>query len=76
MSYHEFYGHTRPPTGNQLGMSPFALTYGMEAIIPTEIGRPTLRTRIPEEANAKTVTKDLDIVDELREAIVVRIESY
>ena len=48
----------------------------MEAIIPTEIGMPTLRTRIPEEANAETVTKDLDIADELREAIVVSIASY
>ena len=48
----------------------------MEAIIPTEIGMPTLRTGIPEEANAKVVTKDLDMGDELREAAVVRIASY
>ena len=31
-----------------IGISPFALTYGMETIIPTEIGMPTLRTDMPE----------------------------
>ena len=48
----------------------------MKAIIPIEIGIPTLRTEIPEKANAKAVTKDLDMADELREATVVRIVSY
>ena len=50
--------------------------YGMEAIIPTEIGMPTFRIGIPEEANVEAVTKDLDMADELREAAVVRIASY
>ena len=50
--------------------------YGMETIIPIEIGIPTLRTEILEEANAEAITKDLDMTDELREAIVVRIVSY
>ena len=48
----------------------------MEAIIPTKIEKPTLRTRIPERANVEAVTKDLDMADELREAEVVRIASY
>ena len=48
----------------------------MEAIIPTEIRMPTLRIGIPEEANAKAVTKDLDMADELREAAAMRIVSY
>ena len=43
----------------------------MEAIIPTEIRMPTLRTGIYEEANAKAITKDLDMVDELHETAVV-----
>ena len=34
----------RKPTG----ISPFAITYGMEAIIPMEIGMPTIRTYVPE----------------------------
>ena len=40
-------------------MSPFALTYKMEATILTKIWMPILQTEIPEEAKAKTITKDL-----------------
>ena len=47
------------------GISPFALTYGMEAIIPTEIGMPTIRSDVPEQENVELVLKDLDTVDEL-----------
>ena len=45
----------------QTGISLFALTYGMEAIIPTEIKAPTLRTEIPEKVNVEAVTKNLDM---------------
>ena len=48
----------------------------MEAIIPTKIGMPTIRTNISEEANAEVITKDLDTTDELWEVTVVRIASY
>ena len=58
------------------GISPFALTYGIEAIIPTEIGIPTIRTEILEKANAEAITKDLDMTYELREAMAVHIASY
>ena len=63
---------SRKPTG----ISPFALTYGMEVIIPTEIGIPTLRTEIPEKSNVEAIIKDLDMTDERREAAAVRIASY
>ena len=56
-----------------IGVLLFAFTYGMEAIIPTEIGMPTLRTGIPEN---EAVTKDLNMIDKLREAAAVRITSY
>ena len=62
----------RRPTG----ISPFVLTYGMEAIVPTEIGMPTLRTDLPEQSNTETMIKDLDTADELCEAAAVRIASY
>ena len=52
-------------------MSPFALTYRKEDIIPIEIGMPIPRTGIHEEANAEAVTKDLDMADELRKAMFV-----
>ena len=48
----------------------------MEAIIPIEIGKPTLHIGILEEANTDAVTKDLDMADELREVAAVRIASY
>ena len=48
----------------------------MEAVIPTEIGLPTIQTAIPESENAESVVKELDASDELREAATIRIASY
>ena len=62
----------RMPTG----ISFFALTYGIEEIITTEIGIPTLRTEIPKTANAEAVTKDLDMAYKLDEASAEHIASY
>ena len=47
----------------------------MVAIIPTEIGIPTLRIGIPEEVNAETITKYLDMENKLRQDPAVRIVS-
>ena len=58
------------------GISPFALTYGMEAIVPIEIGVPMLRTDLSEQSNAESVIKDLDMADELGNVVVVRIALY
>ena len=62
----------RKPTG----VSPFAITYGMEAIIPKKIGMPTIRTNTPEQGNTELMIKELDTVDELRESAAIRIASY
>ena len=48
----------------------------MKAIIPTEIGVPTLQTEVPTKGNTEAVTKDLDMTYELREAAAMRIASY
>ena len=58
------------------GESPFALTYRMQAIIPTEIRMPTIRTKILKQASTKAIIKDLDMTDKLREAATIRIASY
>ena len=58
------------------GVSPFALTYGMEVVIPTEIGLPTGRTAMPDPANEESMIKELDTSDELREAVAIRMASY
>ena len=48
----------------------------MEAIILKKIGMPTLQTEITEEANTEALTKDLDMIDELHKAVVMRMASY
>ena len=63
---------TRKPTG----VSPFALTYGMEVVIPTEIGLPTVCTATPNPANEESMIRELDTNDELREAAAIRVASY
>ena len=63
---------TRRPTG----VSPFALTYGMEAVIPTEIDLPTSRTTMLNSANEESLIKELDTSDELQETAAVRMASY
>ena len=62
---------TRKPTGISL----FTITYGMEAIIPTEIGMPTIWTNILEQGNADLMITDLGTVDELRELAAIGIAS-
>ena len=37
---------------------------------------PTIQIELPEEANVEAITKDLDTIDELREAAGVHIASY
>ena len=48
----------------------------MEAIIPTEIGVPTLRTEISKKANIKVIAKYLDMANELHEVVAVCMASY
>ena len=71
-----YFGPTERQLADQPIYPPFALTYGMEAIVTIEIGMPTLRTDIPEQSNTKSVIKDLDMVDKLHEAVAVRIALY
>ena len=62
----------RKPTN----VSPFALTYGMEAVIHTEIGLNTVRTATPGPTNEESMIRELDTSDELREAAAIRVASY
>ena len=59
-----------------IDISSFDITYGMEAVIPTEIGLPTTRTATLESENAESVVRELDASDELREAAAIRVASY
>ena len=66
----------RTTTQKPTGASPFALTYGMEAVIPTEIGLPIVRTTTSDPANEESMIRELDSNDELREATAIRVASY
>ena len=62
----------RKPTS----ISPFALAYRMEAVIPIEVGLPTISKDTPNSENAESIVRELDVSDELREAAAIRISSY
>ncbi|GKB81209.1 reverse transcriptase domain-containing protein [Tanacetum coccineum] len=52
---------------------PFSLTYGIEAVIPTEIGMPTLRTtEIDMVQNDEALEINLDLLEERREQAAIR----
>ncbi|GJX03678.1 reverse transcriptase domain-containing protein [Tanacetum coccineum] len=55
------------------GDTPFSLTYGTEAVIPAEIGMPTLRTaEINLEENKEALEINLDLLEERREQAAIR----
>ena len=62
----------RKPTG----VSPFVLIYGVEVVIPIEIGLPTIRTATPKSENEESMIRELDTSNELREAAAIRVASY
>ncbi|RVW27426.1 hypothetical protein CK203_095412 [Vitis vinifera] len=61
------------PNGN----THFALAYGMDVVIPTEIGLPTTRTAIRGQKNENLELKrNLDWADEVRENASIRMAVY
>ena len=54
------------------GETPFSMTYGAEAVIPLEIGFPTLRTNaFTLDGNDMLLEKNLDLIEERRESVMV-----
>lgn len=66
------------------GETPFSLTYGTEAVIPVEIGMPSLRcTAVHQVSNDQQLRLNLDVLEEKREAAAIeearskaRMEGY
>ena len=55
----------RTPTGE----TPFRLTYGSEAVIPTEVGLTSYRVHNHDESkNDEAMRLQLDLIDEIRSA--------
>nr|KYP62241.1 Retrotransposable element Tf2 [Cajanus cajan] len=56
--------------------TPFRLTYGTDAMIPVEVGEPSLRRQqFDEETNKEALNIDLDLIDETRESALVNMEA-
>ncbi|GJT96452.1 reverse transcriptase domain-containing protein [Tanacetum coccineum] len=52
---------------------PFSLTYGTEAVIPAEIGMPTIRTtEVDQVQNNEALQINLDLLEERREEAAIR----
>nr|CAN67118.1 hypothetical protein VITISV_035158 [Vitis vinifera] len=67
----------RTTPGRPTGNTPFALAYGMDAVIPTEIGLPTIRTDAAKQNDANTeLGRTLDWADEVRESAAIRMADY
>nr|CAN66354.1 hypothetical protein VITISV_004958 [Vitis vinifera] len=67
----------RTTPGRPTGNTPFALTYGMDAVIPTEIGLPTTRTDAAKQKDANMeLGRNLDWADEVRESAAIRMADY
>ncbi|RDX80912.1 Gypsy retrotransposon integrase-like protein 1, partial [Mucuna pruriens] len=63
--------HTTPHSSTN--ETPFRLVFGTEAVIPVEIGEPSLRTKFLEpEANENELRANLDMVQEIRETTHIR----
>ena len=57
--------------------TPFSLAYGMEAVIPLEVGLPTLRSELCDQGlNNLNVARELDLAEERREAAAIRLAAY
>ncbi|GJX66619.1 reverse transcriptase domain-containing protein [Tanacetum coccineum] len=55
------------------GDTPFSLTYGTEAVIPVEIGMPSIRrAKVNQAKNDEALLLNLDILEERREKVAVR----
>ncbi|GKB04284.1 reverse transcriptase domain-containing protein [Tanacetum coccineum] len=63
--------HTMIKSSN--GETPFSLTYGTEAVIPAEIGMPTLRTaEVDLIKNDEALEINLDLIEEKREQAAIQ----
>ena len=60
-----------------IGVTPFSMTYGVEAVIPLETGFPTLKTSsFSPNSNNELLEKSLDLIEERRESAMVQLAYY
>ena len=57
--------------------TPFSMTYGSKAVIPIEIGFPTLRSgQLLGGSNERLLSLNLDLAEERREIAAIRLAMY
>ena len=57
--------------------SPFSMTYGAKAVIPLEMGFPTLKTSsFCPSSNNELLGKSLDLIKERKEKVMVQLAYY
>ena len=60
-----------------MGETPFSMTYGSKAVIPLEIGFPTLRTSLfTPNSNDNLLEKSLDLIKEWKENAMIQLTYY
>ncbi|XP_074346443.1 uncharacterized protein LOC141685229 [Apium graveolens] len=67
----------RTTSRTETGETPYKLTYGTEARLPIEIGSPSHRVvNFDEVSNIKGLKTNLELLDEVRDRAVEKMESY
>ena len=57
--------------------SPFSMTYGAKAVIPLEMGFPTLKTSsVCPSSNNELLGKSLDLIEERKKKAMVQLAYY
>ena len=59
------------------GETSFSMSYGVEAVIPLETGFPTIRTSsFNPKDNDEQLTRNLNLIEERREDVMVQLAYY
>ncbi|XP_042412096.1 uncharacterized protein LOC122001428 [Zingiber officinale] len=59
-----------------IGITPFQLMYGSQAVVPVEVGVESDQVQLYDEGNLERRLMELDLVDETRAKAVVRLTMY
>ncbi|XP_042415305.1 uncharacterized protein LOC122004494 [Zingiber officinale] len=57
------------------GLTPFHLVYGNEAVVPIEIGVPSVRRTLYDEENSERWLAELDLISETRDRTAAQLED-
>ena len=68
-------GAYRTTPRSSTGETPFSLTYGVEAVIPLEIGLLTIRTEHYDPTET-SLTTELDLAEERRDSTLIHLAAY